>query len=74
METVIVELKSNKAMKLLKDLESMDLIKIHQHERISEAKDKASKYKGSISKESADQLLKHVEEMRNEWEERFPTK
>lgn len=50
METVTVELKSNKAMKLLKDLESMDLIKIHQSERIFEAKDKASKYKGPFQK------------------------
>lgn len=74
METVTVEIKSSKAMKLLKDLENLDIIKIHQSEQKSSTKDKASKYRGSISKESADELLKHVDEMRNEWEERFPSK
>ena len=74
METVTVEIKSSKAMELLKDLENLNIIKIHQSEQKSEVKDKASKYRGSISKESADQLLKHAQEMRNEWKERFPVK
>ena len=71
METVTVEIKNNKAMKLLKDLENLDIIKIHKTE---EKLNKASKYRGSISKKSADRLLKHIEVSRNEWEERFPTK
>ncbi len=71
MEMVTVEIKSNKAMKFLKDLENLDIIKIHKSE---EKQDKASKYRGSISTKSADLLLKHIEESRNEWEERFPTK
>lgn len=72
METVTVEIKSNRAMKLLKDLENLDIIKIHKPE---EKQTKASKYRGSISTKSADRLLKHIAESRNdEWEERFPTK
>lgn len=71
METVTIEIKSNKAMKLLKELENQDIIKIHKSEK---KLDKASKYRGSISTKSADRLLKHIEESRNEWEERFPTK
>ena len=71
METVTIEIKSNKAMKLLKDLENLDIIKIHKSD---EKKNKASKYRGSLSKKSGIELLKHVEESRNEWEERFPTK
>lgn len=74
METVTIEIKSSKAMKVLEDLENLDIIKIHQSAQKSETKDKASKYKGSISKATADHLLKHVGEMRNEWEGRFPTK
>ena len=74
MEIVTVEIKSSKAMKLLKDLENLNIIKIHQSEEKPQTKDKASKYRGSISVESADHLLKHVQEMRGEWEERFPTK
>lgn len=74
METVTVEIKNSKAMKLLKDLENLDMIRIHQSAQKTEIKDKASKYRGSISAESADRLLKHVKEMRNEWEDRFPAK
>ncbi|MEO8853257.1 MAG: hypothetical protein ABI359_05735 [Ginsengibacter sp.] len=71
METVKIEIKSSKAMKLLKDLENQDIIKIHKSD---EKQDKASKYRGSISPKSADQLLRHLEKSRNEWDERFPTK
>ena len=73
METVTVEIKSSKAMKLLKDLENLDLIKIYQSDDKQERKDKVNKYRGSISSETTDNLLKHVQEIRNEWEERFPT-
>jgi len=66
-----IEIKSSKAIKILKDLENQNIIKIHKS---NEKKDKASKYRGSISAKSADQLLRQVEKSRNEWEERFPTK
>lgn len=74
METVTVEIKSNKAMKLLKDLENLDMIKIHKSRGKQDTKDKAAKYRGFMSAANADHLLKHVEESRNEWEERFPAK
>lgn len=74
METVTVEIKSIKAMKLLKDLENLNIIKIHKSREKQVKKDKASKYRGFMSTANADHLLKHVEESRNEWEERFPTK
>ena len=74
METVTVEIKSSKAMKLLKDLENLDIIKIYKSREKQDTKDKASKYRGFMSAASADHLLKHIEESRNEWEERFPTK
>jgi hypothetical protein len=73
METVTIEIKSSKAMKLLKDLESLDIIKIHQSAQKPATKDKASKYRGSISPGNADQLMAHLQEIRNEWDERFPT-
>ena len=71
METMTIEIKSSKAIKILKNLENQNIIKIHKS---NEKKDKASKYRGSISVKSADQLLRQVEKSRNEWEERFPTK
>jgi hypothetical protein len=73
METVTIEIKSSKAMRLLKDLERLDIIKIHQSAEKPATKDKASKYRASISPEDADQLMGHVKEIRNEWDERFRT-
>jgi hypothetical protein len=74
METVTIEIKSSKAMKLLKDLENLDIIKIHQSEKKPKTKNKASKYRGSISSAAADDLMKHIGKTREEWEARFPTK
>jgi len=61
-------------MTLLKDLENLDIIKIHLSEDKLDSEAKSSKYRGSISSSTADQLLGHVEKLRNEWEKRFPTK
>lgn len=33
----------------------------------------SSKYRGKLSSEDATKLRKHVEQSRNDWEERFPT-
>ena len=74
METVTVEIINTKAMNLLKELEELNIIKIHKSEKNSLAKDKSSKYRGRLKSGHADRLLKQVEESRNEWEERFPTK
>ena len=74
METITVELKNKKALKLLQELEALEIIKLHLVETEKKEVDKASKYRGFLSKETADAMLKNVEESRNEWEERFPVK
>jgi hypothetical protein len=74
METVIVELKNKKALKLLEELEELDIIKLHKTEEKKVTEDKASKYRGFMSTDTPNAFLKHTEESRNEWEERFPTK
>ena len=74
METVTIEIKNKKALNLLKELEELDIIKIYKSEEKVSTKDKAAKYRGCISVDTADALLKHTEESRSEWEERFPTK
>lgn len=74
METVNIELKNKKALTLLKELEELDIIKLHKPEEKRIVKDKASKYRGFLSADAADALLKHTEESRNEWEARFPSK
>lgn len=74
METVTVEIINRKAMNLLKELEELDIIKIHKPDKNSDSKDKSSKYRGRLKSSNADRLLKQVEKSRNEWEKRFPTK
>ncbi len=74
METVTVELKTKNALKLLEEMEQQDIIKLHKNEVKITTKDKATKYRGFLSTDKADALLKHVEGSRNEWDERVPLK
>lgn len=74
METITVELKNKKALKLLQDLEALKIIKLHPVEIEKRQADKASKYRGFLSIKTADAMMKDIEESRNEWEERFPAK
>jgi hypothetical protein len=73
METVLVQINNSKAYKLLEDLENLHIIKVLK-KSIDPKQKLSEKYRGSISKESADKLRAHVEKSREEWEDRFPTK
>ncbi|MCF8304561.1 MAG: hypothetical protein K9I94_14905 [Bacteroidales bacterium] len=72
MKTVTVELKHERALGLLKELEQIDILKIvddlgkigSDHKKLSE------KLKGSITKDRARELNEGLNKMRNEWEER----
>jgi hypothetical protein len=72
METIKVQIKDNKALKILKDLEDLDILKIlenddvdlHQGEKLSD------KYAGAISSETAKKMSNYVNESREEWEDR----
>ena len=55
-------------------MEQQDIIKLHKNEVKITTKDKATKYRGFLSTDKADALLKHVEGSRNEWDERVPLK
>lgn len=74
METVTVEIVNRKAIKLLRELEELQIIRICSPGKTSSSKNKASRYRGHLKASTANRLLKDVEESRNEWEERFPTK
>lgn len=64
---MVIQLTNKKAIKLLHELEELNLIKVLK-ENIVPAKIKFSdKYKGFITKEEGRQLNNHIEQMRNEW-------
>jgi hypothetical protein len=65
--TMLIELTNHKAIKLLRDLEELKLIKVLK-ENVAQPKKLSDKYRGSISKEDGESLLKHIEESRNGWD------
>jgi len=66
MNTVTIELINNKAMQLLRDLEAMHIIKLREPEQKASIR-LSDKYRGVLSKEDGIDLNKHIDQMRNEW-------
>jgi hypothetical protein len=65
--TMVIQLTNQKAIRLLHELEELNLIKVLK-ENIEPGKTKLSgKYKGFISKEEGQQLNDHIKQMRSEW-------
>jgi hypothetical protein len=68
MQTLTIDILNQKALKLLKDLENLQLIRVRRKASSTTSKTKLSdKYKGIISKEQGLNLDEHIKEMRNEW-------
>ncbi len=67
METVTVELINQKALKLLKDLEELNLIRVSETTAVPKQK-LSEQFRGKLSNETAEELHRHVIESRNEWE------
>lgn len=66
METLRVELTHKNALQLLKDLEALDIIRLHNEKEMPK-KRLSEKYKGVLPKEAGEDLVKHVNQMRSEW-------
>ena len=65
--TMLIQLTNRKALKLLRDLEDLKIIKVLK-ENVVETKKLSDKYVGILSKEEGVKLDKHIEESRNEWD------
>jgi hypothetical protein len=70
MRTVIVELRNKNALRLLKDLELANIIRVLDNDTKTEKTKLSSKLRGAISKERAQELNEQLNQMRNEWTER----
>jgi len=66
MQTVIVKILNERALKELADLESKKLIKMESQK--NPAKADWSKYVGSLKKSSLDELTRELELLRDDWE------
>ncbi|MEL7532976.1 MAG: hypothetical protein AAFN10_16790 [Bacteroidota bacterium] len=69
MQIIKVELLSDKALKLLQQLEQLNVLRlIGAKDDVEEEQAPVRNWAGSISSESAKRLLSQVEKSRNEWE------
>jgi hypothetical protein len=75
MQTITIDILNNNAIKLLKDLELLQLIRMRKEitapSTDATKKLKPSDYRGSISKETADKLNAHIDQSRSEWNNNF---
>jgi len=68
MQKLLVEVKDNNALKILKNLEEANIIRLLPSD-LSTTSDKiSSRLRGSISKETAQQMHREVKQMRDEWQ------
>ncbi|MCD4694749.1 MAG: hypothetical protein K8S16_00805 [Bacteroidales bacterium] len=70
MRTVTVELRNHNALRLLKDLELANIIRILDKYKKKEKTKLSESLRGAISKERAKELNEQLNQMRNEWEDR----
>ena len=85
MDTVLIELTNNKALRLLQQLEDLHIIRLLKKNVVSDKgnavgekallpttlRKKASDYKGIISPDLADQMQTHIKQSREEWQQRI---
>ncbi len=61
--TITIEIINNKALKLLRELESMNLIKMRNVAEVD-----WSKLKGSMTKQPIEEVDRQLKELRDSWE------
>ncbi|HNW51091.1 MAG TPA: hypothetical protein PKH79_08420 [Prolixibacteraceae bacterium] len=71
MQTLLVEIKDQNGLRILKDLEQAKIIRLIDEPSKEETHQRLSKQlRGSISKETATDMLVELEQIRNEWQTR----
>lgn len=69
MQTVTVDIINNKAIKLLQDLELLQLIRVRREKQApASTVNWTAKYKGAMTKQSLNNIDKQLKDLRSEWE------
>ncbi len=70
MTTVTLDILDNKALNLLKDLESLKVIRLHnaKEDNSALAIARIKSYKGLMTKQSIEEIDKQINDLRNEWD------
>ena len=69
-DTLVIQLTHHKALKLLLDLEELNLIRVLKKNVHSEQK-LSDKYAGKLPADIGEQLQQHITQSRSEWERNF---
>lgn len=70
MRTLTVDLININALRLLKDLELANIIRVLDIDKKKEKTKLSASLRGAISKERAQELNKQLNQMRSQWEDR----
>ncbi|MCF8292403.1 MAG: hypothetical protein K9I70_01215 [Chitinophagaceae bacterium] len=69
MQTVTIDILNTKVVRLLQDLELMQLIRLRKDKmKTTNLNIEISKYKGAMTKQPLSEIDKQLSELRNEWE------
>lgn len=66
MQTILIELTNNKALKLLQDMEELNLIKLLPNQTPKE--NLADKYYGKLDNQVAEEAQEYIKKSRAEWD------
>ena len=67
-QTVTIDIINDKALKLLEDLELLQLIRLHKDGDEPKKVNNIEKYKGSMTKQTLTDVDNQLNELRNGWE------
>lgn len=70
MDTVIIQLTTPKTMKLLRELEELQLLRILK-KNVTTGIKLSDRYAGKLPADIAEDLQKHIEQSRKEWDSNF---
>lgn len=68
MQSVTIDILNSKALVLLKDLEDLHLIRMHNEARDVSRVDWVTKYKGAMSQQSISSVDEQLDKLRAEWD------
>lgn len=67
-QTVTIDIINDKALKLLQDLELLQLIRMHKEKQVPEPINWATQYKGAMVKQPLCEIDNQLNDLRNGWE------
>lgn len=69
MQTVTIDIINDKAIKLLQDLELLEIIRVHKDdEELIKKINPITKYKGKMTRQPVDEIEQQLKELRDSWE------